>query len=417
MSITITLSWFHRKIGPTIYYEYPEASLQPEELQKIPDLMDTKFEEGFFSHSFENLHLFNYFFEVSSKWARGQKEMLLMSLCFTNPIPTQIQQEILVHCIEFANRLKNANEFYKAFYEDGPPSADISLSEDEKKSLLEKNKMLKLWIRDLYWNIISFSREKSEEEIIAELLSLESVYEIIQFLSNGPVAKEDLTKWHVQKYPNLDLEPILAKLETEKFIFQNVIGHDTFVLLVKETSVQRAPPDCIIPLIQEKPELADLIDEFLARVKNFFDKYKASTNDSMQLVNLVANPEIYNVLLQLRAGPIAKDQILSMIESEPMKNLMEILEILRKKNIIDEFEYKGESLVLLIDDIQFSTSFPSYLSKLTSKKTHPSIAQSYKTKRSPKKETKPQELGNLGDEVFSKLKKLSKEKSTTAKDE
>jgi len=62
MTITITLSWFHRKIGPTIYYEYPESNLPPDELTKIPDLMDMKFEEGFFSHSLENLYLFNYFF-------------------------------------------------------------------------------------------------------------------------------------------------------------------------------------------------------------------------------------------------------------------------------------------------------------------------------------------------------------------
>ncbi|MBN2155121.1 MAG: hypothetical protein JW776_03700 [Candidatus Lokiarchaeota archaeon] len=422
MTITITLSWFHRRIGPTIYYEYPESSLQPDELTRIPDLMDMRFEEGFFNHGFENLYLFNYFFEISSSWARGQKEMLLISVCFSNPISTQIQHEILVHCIDFANKLKKTKNLFKAFYEDGPPSGEFLVNVNDNEAIKSFDKDLKMWLRDLYWKIVSFSREKSEEEIIADLLSQKSVYAIIKFLSNGPVPKEDLEKWFSQKYPDLQLDDILTKLESEKFIFQNEIGYDTFVLLVKETTVQRSPPDCIITLIQDKLELSDLTTEFLDRVRNFFEEYTPSTEDSIELLKLVANPEIYNVLLQLRSGPLPKNQILSMIDSEPVKNLMETLKILNEKKIIDEFEYKGESLILLIDDIQFSTSFPSYLSKLTAKKPHPTIAKSFKTTRSTekdpgKRELKGSELGILSEDVFNKLKNMSKQKGVKKEEE
>jgi len=386
--------------------------------------MDTKFEEGFFNHSFENLYLFNYFFEVSSKWARGQKEILLMSVCFSKPITTQIQHEILVHCIDFANRLKETQHIYKAFYGEGLPSGEFQVESNEQENITKLDKMLKHWIRDLYWNIVSFAREKFEEEIIAELLSQKSIYEMIKYLSNGPVAKEDMKKWFNQKYPELALEEMLAKLETEKFIFQNVIGHDVFVLLVKEVTVQRIPPDCIITLFQEQPELMKLTDEFTKRVGLFFDDYKPSTEDAKDLVTLIANPEIYNVILQLRAGPIPKSQILNMIEREPIKNLMEILNILKLKNIIDDFDYEGESLILLIDDIQFTTSFPDYLSKLTRKKIPSSIAQSYETSLSKRKVTSIESnptnesgLENLGEEVFNKLKKISKQKGNTKKDE
>ena len=426
MTITITLSWFHRKIGPTIYYEYPESNLLLEELTKIPDLMDMKFEEGFFSHSLENLYLFNYFFEVSSRWARGHKEMLLMSVCFTDPISTQIQHEILVHCIDFANTIKKTPEIYKAFYLDGPPSGEFPVEENDESKIAEYDKKLKTWLRNLYWNIVSFSREKFEEEITAELLNQKSAYEIIQFLSSGPVSKGILEKWYSSQFPELNLEEVLAKLEKEKFIFQNEIEHDTFVLLVKDVKVQRTPPDCIITLIQEKPELMDLMDKFSERVGIFFDNYKESVEDSKQLVKLVANPEIYNVLMQLRIGPIPKNRISNLIESEPIKNLMEILDHLKEKKIIDEFNYKGELLVLLIDDIQFITTFPEYLLKFTSKKsTTPiessSVPKSNRTRRKiktkKKDSTKDSGLENLGEEVFSKLKKLSKEKSNIKKEE
>lgn len=419
MTITITLSWFHRKIGPSIYYEYPESNLPPEELAKIPDLMDTKFEEGFFHHSFANLYLFNYFFEIESLWARGHKEMLLMSVCFSDQISTQIQHDVLIQCIDFANHLKETKGMYKAFYKDHFTSSDFPI-EAEEEEIVKKHKMLKLWIREIYWNIVSFSREKFVEEITAELLNHPSIYEIISFLSNGPVAKDILQKWHKERFPDVDLENLLENLESQKFIFQNLIGYDTFVLLVKDVKVQRTAPNCIITLIQEKPELTDLTQEFTERVGKFFNEYKETTEDSKELVKLVANPEIYNVILQLRTGPVPKDQIMDMIESEPVKNLMEILKVLKDKKIIDEFSYKGESLVLLIDDIQFITTFPAYLSKLTLTKPI-SEAKSDITRRKiitkPKVPFMESGLENLGEDVFSKLKKISKEKSTGKKDE
>ncbi|MHA1111388.1 MAG: hypothetical protein ACTSRE_09820 [Promethearchaeota archaeon] len=426
MTITITFSWFHRKIGPTIYYDYPESNLQPEELTKIPDLMDMKFEEGFFSHSLENLYLFNYFFEVASRWARGHKEMLLMSVCFTNPISTQIQHEILVKCIDFANTLKSTPNIYKSFYIDGPPSGEFPVEENDKAEIVENDSKLKGLLRDLYWNIVSFSREKTEEEITAEILSQKSVYEVIRFLSSGPIEKEVLTKWYTQNFPDLVLEEILSKLESQKFIVQNEIEHVEYILLVKIAKIQRTPPECIITLMQEKPELMELMDEFSERVGNFFENYKESPEDSKELVNLVANPGIYDVLLQLRAGPIAKDRIINKIDSEPIKNLMDILNVLTSQKIIDEFNYKGELNVLLIDDIQFTTSFPEYLMKFTSKEsdTPAKSSKDKKTRHTRRKiNTKPTEtkeesgLENLGEEVFSKLKKISKEKSNIKKEE
>jgi len=422
MTITITLSWFHRKIGPSIYYEYPESNLQPDELLKIPDLMDTKFEEGFFHHSFTNLYLFNYFFEIGSRWARGHKEMLLMSVCFSNPISTQIQHDILIHCIDFANRLKETTNMYKAFYKDTTPSNEFPIDAQEEKEISVHERNLKGWLRDLYCNIVSFSREKFEEEITAELLNQKSVYEIIEFLSNGPVAKEDLQKWFHQKFSDIDLEEVLSVLEQQKFVFQNIIEHEHFVLLVKEVKVQRALPDCIITLFQEKPELSELTDEFTERVGKFFDEYEETIDDLKELVELVANPEIYNVLLQLRTGPIPKHQISNMKETEPIKNLMDILDLLKEKKIIDEFDYEGDSLVLLIDDIQFITSFPNYLSGLIQRK--PVLSEETEEKLGRQKILTKTEiplhdpgLENLGEEVFSKLKKISKEKSTLKKDE
>ena len=105
---------------------------------------------------------------------------------------------------------------------------------------------------------------------------------------------------------------------------------------------------------------------------------------------------------------------------------MQILNVLTNQKIIDEFDDKGELKILLIDDIQFTTSFPEYLMKFKSKKSETSILQSKDKKsklprrkiRTKSTETKEDSgLENLGEEVFDKLKKLSKEKSNNTKDE
>jgi hypothetical protein len=168
------------------------------------------------------------------------------------------------------------------------------------------------------------------------------------------------------------------------------------------------------------------MEEFTERVGKFFDNYKESFKDSKELVKLVANPEIYDVLLQLRAGPISKENIINKNEIGPKKNLMEILDILKSKKIIDEFDYHGETKLLLLDDILFTTSFPQYLMKYKPKKsesnTHdktPTTRKSFRRKIKSKASTpsKTSGLENLGEEVYNKLKKISKEKSIIKKEE
>ncbi|MBD3353165.1 MAG: hypothetical protein GF364_16915 [Candidatus Lokiarchaeota archaeon] len=377
MHIVIALSWFHRKVGPIVFYYYPEGELEEEEKIRIADQIDQAFEEGFFSHSFDELISMNYYFEIFSKWARGQKEMLMISAIFDTNVSSDVEHEVLGESIDFANRIKNHKDIYKAFYNEDNPQYSSDSAEIQKYS-----ELVKVWVNELYWAVVEITREKTEEEIIAELMSQEAVYDLVSFLNHGPVSLEDLQFWFDLKFPDLNLQKTLEKLEKERIIFINDIGVENYVLLVKELMVERIPPECIITLFEEKPEIKELTELFSNKVMNFFSEYKPTPEDSRILFDLVADSKLYNLLSQLRVGPIPKEKFTEMIAEELKQEVIDRLDILKKHDIIDEFNYKQEKLLILKTDIRFKTAFPDYLKRIIPKKTQEQIAQKYQPTRS-----------------------------------
>ncbi|GAH60485.1 unnamed protein product [marine sediment metagenome] len=73
MKPIVALSYFHRKIGPLVFYSYPESMLDEQLSARIANIMDQTVSEGFFTHSFEKNNSNNYYFEIHSDWARGNK--------------------------------------------------------------------------------------------------------------------------------------------------------------------------------------------------------------------------------------------------------------------------------------------------------------------------------------------------------
>lgn len=387
MHITVALSYFHRKIGPTCLHYYPEDTLEEEQKIRIADVMDSAFEESFFSHSFNNLISMNYYFEIYSKWARGQKEMVMISVIFDESVTPDIEHEVLAQCIDFAQKLKTNIDIFKAFYnEDDPQFTQI-----EADSIKEYSELIRLWVKEIYWVTVEIAREKSEEEIIATLMSQKSVYETIKFLSNGPVSKEDIEIWFYGKFPDLDLDEILDKLEEERFVFINDIGVEIYVLLVKEVESLRVPPDVIVTMFEEKPELGDLTALLVEKVQEFFNNYEPTLEDSLDLFKLASDTQVYTVLSQLRTGPIPKERFLATVTEDQAKKIFKILDTLKEKDIIDEFEYEGENLIILKSNLRFSTSFPKYLASLIPKETKSSIAKAYNPRHLSKLKTENEE--------------------------
>ena len=188
MKTIVALSYFHRKIGPLVFYSYPKDMLERELSLKIANIMDQQFSEGFFTHSFENLKSLNYYFEIHSDWARGNKEMLMVSTILDQQISTEDEEKISILCTEFSEQLQSNEEIYTAFYINDVHNFD----EEDQESIRKNESLIKAWVENLYWFIIEDTREKTEEEEIAILLNDKHIFMTLEKLSEGPILLEGL---------------------------------------------------------------------------------------------------------------------------------------------------------------------------------------------------------------------------------
>lgn len=422
MKTIVTLSYFHRKIGPLVFYSFPEELLDEDLSVRIANIMDQTFNEGFFTHSFESINSSNYYFEIHSDWARGNKEMLMISIIFEQQTTPEMEQNVSTLSKEFSEKLQANDEIFTAFYINDLNNFD----ENDKERIIKNDSLIKLWVKELYWATIEEIREKTEEENIAYLLNKKYIFLMLKKLSKGPITLDILEEWFKDNFPTINFDEMINILVEKQFIFINQIGRvEKYVLLLKEVNAERIPPDSVIEYIDETPELSEdfetdndgtpvlkLVDLLLPKVKEYFSNYENKKEneleeDSFTLFQLISDSKKYNILSELRSGLIRRDQLPKLVSKKTLDSLIEIIDYLKKADIIEELKFKGERYIVLKTNIQISTSFPEYLRKLLPKESKPVIADMY----SPGSIKKQEEMA----EIFKDVRDKGVQKTRVAK--
>jgi len=381
LSTIVALSYFHRKIGPLVFYSYPSVMLDDQLSIRIANIMDQTVSEGFFTHSFENKNSMNFYFEIHSDWNRGNKEMLMISIILDRHTSPEIEQNISTLCTEFSEKLQSNEEIFSAFYVN-----DVNnFNETDKELILKNNSLIKTWVKELYWATLEETREKSEEEKIAILLNKEHIFSTLKKLSKGPITLEGLNEWFNEIFPDLDFNELIDLLAEKQFIFINQIGIvEKYILLVKEVNAERIPPDSVIEYIDETPEQIEreLIDLLIPKVQEYFSIYenknrKELEEDTLTLFQIISDSRKYNVLSELRNGLISKDKLPKLVSKRTLDHLNTSLDFLKKYDVIEELKYKNENYIVLKTNIQITTTFPEYLRKLLPKESKPVVAKKY----------------------------------------
>ncbi|MFW9898036.1 MAG: hypothetical protein ACFFDO_02085 [Candidatus Thorarchaeota archaeon] len=379
MTTIVSLSYFHRKIGPLVFYSYPEGVLDEELSVRIANIMDQTFNEGFFTHSFESLNSLNYYFEIHSDWARGNKEMLMISIIFDQQTSPEMEQNVSKLSKDFCERLQANDEIFTAFYINDLNNFD----ETDRGSIIKSDSLIKLLVKELYWATVEETRERTEEEKIAYLLKKKHIFLTLGKLSKGPITLEDLEEWFTEKFPEIDFNEMVDNLIEKQFIFINQIGLvEKYVLLLKEVNAERIPPDSVIEYIDETPELIDLL---LPKVQEYFSNFENKSSaelkeDAFTLFQIVSDSKKYNILSELRDGLIRRDQLSKLVSKKTLDSLIETIDYLEDVDIIEELKFEDERYIVLKTNIQITTSFPEYLRKLLPKEVEPVIANKYSPK-------------------------------------
>ena len=175
----VILSYFHTKIGPLIFYSFPQTQLDKEILERIYDVMDQPNKEEFSTHSFENIKLLNYFFEVDSDWARGKKEMVMVSIVINYQISSEIEEIISLLCKKFSEKMQSKEDIFTGFHIKNLDNHD----DIDQERIIKNDSIIKDWVQDLYWKLLEDTRKKSEERKITLLLNDRYIFESLEGMS------------------------------------------------------------------------------------------------------------------------------------------------------------------------------------------------------------------------------------------
>jgi hypothetical protein len=246
------------------------------------------------------------------------------------------------------------------------------MEEDDKDLIIKNNEILKELVKELYWATIEETREKSEEEQIANLLTKRHVYLTLSKVSKGQISLEELNEWFNESFPLLSFKELMDNLVEKQLIFITQVGFiEKYVFLSKEVRVKRIPPEYLSKYFGEAPENLknDIMNDLLPKVQEYFNIYDNKRGneleeDSYVLLQIISDSRKYNILSQLRKCIFSKAELSHVLSERSLKYLGESLEFLKQHDIVEEIKHDNESYMALKTDIQITTKFPGYPSDL-----------------------------------------------------
>ncbi len=111
----LVLTYFHKIRGPEILMSYPDEKLEEDIIEKLMRFFDLQINETFFEIILINKHkrIINLYFEIPSEYARGKKELAMLSLIMKEKYESRLIYSFLVDTVQKIIRTEN---IYKAFY-------------------------------------------------------------------------------------------------------------------------------------------------------------------------------------------------------------------------------------------------------------------------------------------------------------
>jgi len=164
--LATSLLYFHRKAGPILYTSYPENVLTEEQSKKLCKELEIAIREGFFSRSYPDISHVSYYFEIPSDWARGKKEMLLLSFVFRKLPGKDITNALHLKLIKFVEKMQVHPEIFKGFYR--PSEIDPSLKTEIEK-VKKMDNLTKQWVKSLHLASLDVFQSSSMESALSEV--------------------------------------------------------------------------------------------------------------------------------------------------------------------------------------------------------------------------------------------------------
>ncbi|MFX1475048.1 MAG: hypothetical protein ACFFCO_06215 [Promethearchaeota archaeon] len=231
--------------------------------------------------------------------------------------------------------------------------------------------------------------ELSVEQRLAKVFVDQETRLLMHKLSRGGIPGEELREWLElqtgKHYPDLGLLtlPLLRSgIVDEDWV--NAVS-DNCVFMVNDLFGARYPPEQALKLAKSGGLSAEQAAEYENRVAEFFSGYAWSEDDTLQLGQLLLDPDIYDVTKVLRRRIVHKSELAGIVEKraalDAVIRRLESAKVITTMGSTTVSVKRGDDpFVMLLSDIHFESFFPEFLvlrleERLAQKDIHPDIAK------------------------------------------
>jgi hypothetical protein len=216
-------------------------------------------EEEFFIHSFENLKILNYYFQIPSEWARGKREMVMVSLIINQQISPEIEESISLLSKNFSEQMQSNEEIYTGFY-----TYELNKHDDvDKERIIENERLIKQSVQDLYWETVKETREKSEEEKITLLLNDRYIFESLEKMSRElKIISREISSYENPPEANSDIKNAISNLnKIIDDLYEGFIEKMSSLDLENEDDLFPTEEEMGVEIKKSKKELLQVLQE------------------------------------------------------------------------------------------------------------------------------------------------------------
>ena len=228
-------------------------------LDRLYDVMTQQQGEEFFIQSFEEFKFLNYYFQISSDWARGSREMVMVSIIIYHQITPEIEASITYLFRKFAEMMQSNEDIYTGFYINDIKNYD----ETEKERIKKNEQLIKDEIRDLYWETIEETRKKSEEQKLTQLENDRYIFESLEEMSKElKIINEEIESSESSLKTNLIIKYSISNLKNIiKDLNEGFIEKMTIIDIEEENGLLASNDESEIEIQERKNELLKILKE------------------------------------------------------------------------------------------------------------------------------------------------------------
>lgn len=253
--------------------------------------------------------------------------------------------------------------------DDDPDAYEICLTDLSRVIILDVDNNV---IKD---TIASLFRRLSEYPTLNDDQQLYNIYQneikrmiITRLRDEGVVSKSELMVWLKDKYKSgfLDLDGILIDLIKRDIVKETSVKEipSVLIFLTNDIIMFRVPPIRLLKIPEKRGIPLELLSDYQKEVKDYFQGYHPSDKDNLKLIELLNDPEVYEVFRLLKKEIVIKND-LKTLKKKGVVDINSILKKLWDNQLIQLLQDKqNNEYYALLCDFYINLIFPTYLTRV-----------------------------------------------------